>query len=167
MILSPFNCSWRPSGHSTHPRFTTFCRSSHSRCRSMEVHTSPGQQAHRFPNQHNDAVSTKIHLFDRPAGSPRTNLLDDDRPPFPAATSHPAYPADSLAEGVVILGLRIGSNGTVDDLQVIRDVPPLVGPSEQAVRSWTFSPAMARGQPVPGTAIIAISFLRPVVATGP
>ena len=102
-----------------------------------------------------------------PIGPPvrliQPSLSDEERPPFPLAVSDPGYPVDSVAEGVVILQLQISADGSIQNVQVIRDVPSLTGAAEEVVRSWVFSHAKAEGRPVPGTAVVAISFLRPVV----
>lgn len=102
-----------------------------------------------------------------PTGSPTRRyewpLPGDDRAPLPISISLPRYPINSIAEGVVILELRIASNGTMEALTVVRDIPSLTEAARAAVRLWNFSPARALGEPVPGTLIAVISFQRPFV----
>ncbi|HLH31140.1 MAG TPA: energy transducer TonB, partial [Terriglobia bacterium] len=75
----------------------------------------------------------------------------------------PVYPVNSVGEGVVILALRVSPEGVIQGMQVIRDVPSLTEPARNAVAGWKFTPARRSGVPVAGTAIVAISFLRPIV----
>src|ERR1041385_4092582 len=85
-----------------------------------------------------------------------------DGPPQPMTITDPGYPVQSAAEGVVILQLQIDSRGRVQKTEIIRDVPSLTSTAAHAVSQWRFAPATHAGNPVAGTAIAAISFLRPV-----
>jgi TonB family protein len=87
------------------------------------------------------------------------------QPPLPLGVSHVGYPANSVAEGVVLIQLRVDREGAVAEIQLIRDVKSLGETALRAVRSWKFSPAKVNGEPIPGTMIVAVSFLRPFVRT--
>jgi TonB family protein len=69
----------------------------------------------------------------------------------------------SVAEGEVILELRLSASGSLEKLTVLQGVPGLTEFTERKVRSWRFVPALRAGQAVPGTVVVAISYLRPVV----
>lgn len=97
----------------------------------------------------------------------RDEGLEGDRPAFPTEISDPGYPPDSLAEDVVIVELRIGATGEIEGLRLVRDVPTLSDAVVKAIGSWTFRPARQSGRAVPGLAVVAVSFLRPVVDTRP
>lgn len=88
-----------------------------------------------------------------------------DRAPFPAEVSDTGYPVNSTAEGVVVLELEIGASGSIDAVRVVQGSPALAATAERSVRGWTFRPAAVAGQAVAGTAIVAVSFLRPVVVS--
>lgn len=88
---------------------------------------------------------------------------ETERAALPISISHPRYPINTVAEGVVILRLHINPSGDIEDMRVIRDVPPLTAAAQTAVRGWEFSPARSQGHSVPGTVIVAISFVRPFV----
>jgi len=90
-------------------------------------------------------------------------LPEGARAALPTDISYPRYPVNTVAEGVVILQLRIAPSGAIENIKVIRDVPPLTNAAQEAVREWKFSPARSEGQPIPGTAVVAISFQRPFV----
>jgi len=85
-----------------------------------------------------------------------------NRPASPILVYDAAYPVDSVAEGVVILDLKISANGVIEQINTVRDIPSLTAAARRAVAAWKFSPAVSNGRPVEGTTIVAISYLRPV-----
>jgi hypothetical protein len=89
--------------------------------------------------------------------------LAPDRPPTPRVIVEPIYPVNSIAEGVVIFQLKISPEGLIDDIATVQDVPSLTDAARKAVQGWTFSPGTIASKPAAGTAIVAISFLRPIV----
>jgi outer membrane biosynthesis protein TonB len=67
-------------------------------------------------------------------------------------------PSTSVANGIVELYLTIGENGNVEDVRIAR---PLASVTEEAVRSvktWKFSPAMMRGNPVESRLTVFVVF---------
>jgi len=88
--------------------------------------------------------------------------LGKNHPPLPRAITDPGYPHNSMASGVVIIDVTIDKNGTPSNMHTIQDVPSLSDISQSAIRSWKFIPAMEAGQPIEGTLVVAISYLRPV-----
>jgi TonB family protein len=64
----------------------------------------------------------------------------------------PEYPEDARAakvEGTVLLSAMIGTDGSMQDVQVTKSVFPSVDASAvAAVRQWRFEPALKDGQPV-------------------
>jgi TonB family protein len=90
-------------------------------------------------------------------------LPEGDRASLPIDISYPSYPMNTVAEGVVILQLRISPSGSIENIRVVRDISPLTNAAQAAVQKWKFSPAQSSGRHVPGTAIVAISFRRPFV----
>jgi hypothetical protein len=85
------------------------------------------------------------------------------RSPVPISLSDPGYPATSIAEGEVILELRLSETGIIQNARVVNGVAGLTEFTERAVRSWRFASALWNGMPVPGTVIAVVSYLRPVV----
>jgi hypothetical protein len=113
------------------------------------------------PKQKQSPVSVTMlyrprEIFSRGAGIEFQVPEGRNGPPLPRLISDPAYPAKSVAEGVVILELSISDAGAVESIATIRDEPSLTPVARRAVGMWKFSPTK-------GTAIVAISFLRPVV----
>jgi hypothetical protein len=90
-------------------------------------------------------------------------LSSSDRPPLPVTISPLPYPANSVAEGFVVLQLQIDFRGDIAKIELIEGISPLAEVARMSVETWRFAPAKAGGHPVCGTAIVAVSFLRPVV----
>ena len=73
----------------------------------------------------------------------------------------PVYPPLALRAGVggtVILEAVIGSDGTVQDLRVLRSIPLLDGAAIDAVRQWLFTPTLLNGEPVPVVMTVTVTF---------
>lgn len=76
-----------------------------------------------------------------------------DSPPQAIERQPAAYPAKARAKGItgyVVLRLRVGSDGAVQDVQVQEATPPGVfeETAVTSVRGWRFEPATYEGRPV-------------------
>jgi TonB family protein len=69
-----------------------------------------------------------------------------------------AYPLNSQAPGFVTLDVRLDASGAVQNVTVVRDVPPLTAAAQSAVKTWQFTPATLDGQSVPGVLRVNIAF---------
>lgn len=82
--------------------------------------------------------------------------------PEPIVKVDPRYPAEAIREnieGEVVLYAIIRANGTVDSIQVVRHLDPLLDPEAvAALGQWKFVPAKRNGKPVDVEAIIHIPF---------
>jgi protein TonB len=73
----------------------------------------------------------------------------------------PIYPAIARAasiEGTVILEAVIGTDGSVQELRVLRPVPFLSDAALEAVRQWLFTPTRLNGEPVPVVMTVTVTF---------
>jgi len=65
---------------------------------------------------------------------------------------NPKYPEEARKAkimGIVIIETVINENGTVDDIQVVESPNELLSEAAvEAVRQWTFEPALCDGRPV-------------------
>lgn len=61
-------------------------------------------------------------------------------------------------QGVVILGILIGTDGTVKSLHTLSGPPELAQAALDAVRWWKFQPLVLEGQPVEADTTVAIEF---------
>jgi TonB family protein len=90
-------------------------------------------------------------------------LSSSNRPALPVTIFSLPYPANSVAEGVVVLQLEIDIQGGIAKIDVIEGVSPLTAVARKSVETWRFAPAKVDGQPVCGMVIVAVSFLRPAL----
>ncbi len=73
------------------------------------------------------------------------------------------YPYNSIAEGTVILEVRVDQWGDIEDVGVLRDIKSLTEPAKKAVKKWKFKPASFDGKPVTSTIAVAFNFRTQVV----
>ena len=73
----------------------------------------------------------------------------------------PIYPEDAKAakiQGVVLLDVTVGTDGTVKGLRLTKSVPLLDQAAMDAVNQWQFEPALLNGVPVEVEVTITINF---------
>ena len=86
----------------------------------------------------------------------------DIRPPVKIQDVRPVYPADALAanvQGVVILEVHIGVDGSVINATVLRSIPLLDAAAGEAVRQWRYAPTLLNGAPVEVIMNVTVSFI--------
>jgi TonB family protein len=69
-----------------------------------------------------------------------------------------AYPMTSQQPGFVTLDVSVDSSGSVQNVAVVRDVPPLTAAVQSALNGWQFSPAKMDGQSVAGVVGVTVAF---------
>ena len=87
------------------------------------------------------------------------------QPPAKVRDVEPVYPAEARQAGVrgaVVVRITIGTDGTVNDAQVVRSVPPLDQAALNAVREWMFEPTVVAGKPVEVVMDVLVNFTLPV-----
>jgi protein TonB len=83
------------------------------------------------------------------------------KPPTRLVNINPVYPDDARAahvEGVVILEITIGEDGSVVDARVLRSIPMLDQAAIDAVLQWVYDPPLLNGAPVEVQMIATINF---------
>lgn len=82
--------------------------------------------------------------------------------PVPMTTVDPKYPAEAIRqniEGEVVLYAIIRADGSVDSIQIVRRLDPLVDrEAVAALAQWKFRPATRNGKPVAVEAVVHIPF---------
>lgn len=82
--------------------------------------------------------------------------------PLPIIKVDPRYPPEAIRkniEGEVVLYAIIRANGSVDSIQVVRRLDPVLDQcAVQALAQWKFRPAARNGKPVAVEAIVHIPF---------
>jgi len=61
-------------------------------------------------------------------------------------------------QGIVIMEVIVGQDGSVSDAQVIRSVPMLDQAALEAVRQWGFTPTLLNGMPVSVIMTVTVNF---------
>lgn len=98
--------------------------------------------------------------------------LDEDDPPYqskgvlsgpePIRKVDPEYPQNLIKEhvdGEVVLYAIIRKNGSVDSIQLVRSLDPVLDRnSMEALSKWKFKPATRNGQPIDVEAVVHIPF---------
>ena len=98
------------------------------------------------------------------AGAPlRFGANRGARPPRRATAPLPPYPAWARArrlQGVVTLRVEVGADGAVRTVEVerVEGDPRFADVARDAVRAWTFEPAVRDGRPVDGVLIQRVRF---------
>ena len=69
-----------------------------------------------------------------------------------------AYPANTRTTGIVTLDVSVDTTGTVQNVAIVRDVPPLTSVAQSAVGSWQFTPALVNGKSAPGLVRVNVVF---------
>jgi len=91
----------------------------------------------------------------------RVRVGGDVREPKKIKDVKPVYPAVAQAskvQGIVIMEVVIGKDGSVVEAQVIRSVPLLDQAALDAVRQWVFTPTLLNNEPVEVIMTVTVNF---------
>jgi protein TonB len=83
------------------------------------------------------------------------------KPPVKVRDVRPVYPPIARAAnatGVVILEVRIGTDGRVETAHVLKSIPLLDEAALDAVKQWEFTPTLMNGQAVPIIMTTTVNF---------
>jgi protein TonB len=97
------------------------------------------------------------------ASAARLPGTESKRPPSFENNSPPIYPAAAIArgqEGTVLLRLRIGADGRMLSVEVVRSSghPILDGAAVNAVKRWRARPARIGGEAIESTEVLPVTF---------
>lgn len=97
-----------------------------------------------------------------PATTPKVVPIGGDvRPPLRVRFVPPRYPViaqSARVHGVVILQATIGTDGSVEDLRILRSIPLLDAAALEAVRQWQYNPTLLNGTPVAVSMTVTVQF---------
>ena len=107
-----------------------------------------------------------------PGGMQRAAAVEPARVDLPAAVAEgsllrrvePEYPEEARqqrVQGPVVLEVRIGADGTVQDVQVVSGPEALAGASSDAVKQWRFKPRAVNGRGVEMQTRVTLNFRLP------
>lgn len=81
-------------------------------------------------------------------------------PPQIASASYPVYPANTVANGTVVLDVTIGKSGQVTKVRAVRSVADLTQPAINAVKSWSYNRATVDGNSAVSKMVLVFVFQR-------
>ena len=97
-----------------------------------------------------DAPEQMIFAPAPPPGAQGLRVGGEIKPPVKLVDVRPVYPPIARAagvSGVVIVEVRIGVDGSVEDARVLKSIPLLDEAALDAVKQWKFVPTLLNGQP--------------------
>ena len=103
-------------------------------------------------------------LFAATLGQPPQDVgaPSDDVPAPAGAARMPDYPVNAMFDGVVLVELQLGVDGSVMRRRLLRSSPAFDGPALIAVDALSFRPARMRGVAVPSVAYVVLAFRQPI-----
>lgn len=108
-----------------------------------------------------------------PGSAPPSRSASDDgalrvggniKAPTKIRDVRPIYPPvarEAHVSGVVILEVRIGTDGFVETAHVLRSIPLLDQAALDAVKQWQFTPTLMNGAPIPVIMTATVNFANP------
>jgi hypothetical protein len=85
-------------------------------------------------------------------------------PPQLFTATFPPYPANGHTSGAVVLDVAINSQGKIDRVTTVHDVPTLTAAAAAALQHWSFSAAIYGNTPVASKVVVAMVFRNPATA---
>ena len=110
------------------------------------------------------APAAPLPTIDNSATPPPTEPVrvgGNIKPPTQTKRVNPVYPSiaqTARIQGVVIIEATIGTDGTVQNMRILRGIPLLDDAALDAVRQWEFSPTLLDGVPVPVIMTVTVNF---------
>lgn len=96
---------------------------------------------------------------------PSSTASGDFQPAGLLKASYAVYPPNTVASGTVVLVVRVGSDGSVHHVRVLRGKAVLTGAATAAVKTWAFAPATYKGSAVGADVAVAFVFAPPQAGT--
>ena len=94
---------------------------------------------------------------------PVTRATPSDEIPFPIVTQSPAYPPQTIGDGVVLVEVLVGVDGRVRQPGIVIGASGFNQAALDAASRWSFRPARRRGNAVEAYAYLVFGFRQPVV----
>lgn len=79
-------------------------------------------------------------------------------PPSVTTVAKIPYPPNVTTTGAVTLLLSLDTGGQVQNVQVLRDLPPFTTIAQSSIFAWVFKPAYFSGSPVPSALPVTVVF---------
>jgi hypothetical protein len=96
----------------------------------------------------------------------RTDAPDANLPPMPVEIIAAKFPRDFNARttsGTVVLQVAIGPDGQQGLVKVVKDIAPMTGAAQDAVKDWKFTPASIGNQKITSAVVLAFAYRPPPI----
>ena len=147
-----------------------------NRARTIAVALATALALGAAPSRAQDSPSLRPRGAEQPIERPRVEedslerLSPEERAfssvqalPEPVAYVAPDYPPKARVQGTVVLFVRVRRDGSAEEPRVVRSVPELDRAAIEAVRRWTWKPAIGGdGKPVDAEVAVPVRFVKPV-----
>lgn len=137
---------------------------------SLRVYENGREVFRQSPAQSGTAQSQVESSPEQGSGMQRAASVAPEKlaePPISAVVLHrvePEYPENARQmqlQGPVVLDVRIGEDGGVQEMTLVSGQPLLVQAAKDAVKQWRFKPRIVNGLPTTMQTRITLSFLLP------
>jgi len=85
---------------------------------------------------------------------------DVDRPPQATSMSKTRYPSEGGSDGLVLVRALLGTNGVIEDHEILCGASPFEDAARRSVGLWAFAPPTARGQPARVWMLLEFAFIK-------
>jgi TonB family protein len=148
-----------PPMHVQHAAIPESMRNSPPIAPPVVVTVSPAQMMPVSASQSQLATPTGTEQFSEPV-----SVSEDAERALLVHTVNPVYPPEAAAQklhGAVVLQARVGRDGNVEDLKIVRGYFVLGKAAIAAVKQWHFQPYTLNGHPAATQTQITINFTYP------
>ncbi len=83
---------------------------------------------------------------------------------YPARLIPPRYPVRALGAAAILFEVSLDETGTISDARPLATAPGFETAARDALRQWTFRPALVRGRPAAASAYVLFGFRAPVMS---
>jgi len=106
------------------------------------------------------AVFVLILVTSLPAVQTGSGFAKDHKfvPPDVTNAGNIPYPIDAMVYGIVTLTVNLNAAGQIQNVQVLRDIPPLTDAAVTAVNNWMFKAGTLDGSPVISSLNVSVVF---------
>jgi len=106
-----------------------------------------------------------VGLPGMPLSPPQAKVAADFRPPGLQNANYAVYPPNTVTYGTVILDVKVGTDGSVRDVSVLRGKDAINSPSIDAAKHWQFTPATYKGKPITADSFVVFVYPPPQAGT--
>lgn len=100
-----------------------------------------------------------------PPSNPQVQAKGVFQPADVSSANYAVYPPNTVVSGSVVLDVKIGTDGSMKEIKVLRGVDVLAAAAQKAIENWQFRVATYEGKAVESHEAVAFVFVRPEIGT--